>query len=236
MKNTWTRPAALLAHAFLLGLFVCTGVLLRQLPARGYGYGACTAVAPADLVVTSENKGRQLHFSWSPTAFDECSATAADHYRFQIRLNNSTLILSDDSVQNPQKNVLRSTLRRNHVYKFRVKAVAADGTTTEWSDYKLFRTTPKPPTNLAVRSVAAHQAYATWKNVARSKYIRYYQVVVYRKDKVVYRKKVRVGLHKHSTGVILRRLRSDAAYTLKVRAVANQTTSSKYAIKRFTQE
>lgn len=235
MKNILTRSVVGAVQLLVFTAFVLTGILLGQLPARGYGYGACTADAPTDLAVTSAKHSRRLQFSWEAVTFADCTTAAVDHYRFQVRLNNSTLIQSDDNVSQPSKSILLSALLRNHVYKFRVRAVASDGSTTAWSDYKLFRTTPKPPQHLTVRTVSAHQAYATWSNVVRSEYLRYYQVIVYRKDQVVYRKKVRVGLRKRSSEVILRHLRSGKTYTLKVRAVANQATYSKYTTEKFTQ-
>lgn len=223
-------------YFFFLVILVVGSLLLGQQSARGYGYGTCTAEAPIDLAVVSPKHSRRLQFSWEAVTFADCTTAAVDHYRFQVRLNNSTLIQSDDDVSQPSKSILLSTLLRNHVYKFRVRAVASDGSITAWSDYKLFRTTPKPPQHLTVRTVSTHQAYASWSNVMRSESLRYYQVVVYRNTKVVYRKKVRVGLRKRTLGVTLRHLRVGADYTLKVRAVANQETYSKYTTEKFTQE
>lgn len=234
MNIRLSQATLFLSQLFLFAIFIVVGTALQQLPARGYGYGECSAAAPSNLAVTTTQHGRRLHFSWDAVTFTDCTDTAVDHYRLQIRYNDGTLIQSDDDVHKTYKNITRHTLRRNHAYKFRVRAVAADDTATSWSDYKLFHTTPKAPSPLRVTGLTAHAVRVTWANVIRSQYLRYYQVLVYRGSHVIFHKKVHTGLRHKNTGAVVRRLRPGTTYTVKVRAMANQNTASKYTSQQFT--
>lgn len=201
-------------------------------PAAGYGYG-CTGDRPNGLSVRLDTPV-QIRLQWNAVSFSNCSEDAADYYRLQIRRNDGGLVRSYDNIQKTHKVIGHGILRRNHAYKFRVRAVASDGSATDWSRYKLFRTVPKRPERLHVRHVSSHAVRVTWNNVARSARLRYYQVIVQRGDHVVFHKKVRIGLRRKQTDVTVRRLRPGTTYIALVRAVANKTTRSNFQRIQFT--
>lgn len=201
----------------------------------GYGYIIdCSVDAPDNLTATTDSSTQSITFSWDAAEFNDCDATAADHYRLQIRYNDGTLIREYNNINATEKTVALRTLQRNRSYKFHVRAVASDDTETEWSDYKLFRSTPRKPTHVSITALSGHAVRATWQNIARSQNLRYYQIVVRRANNVVYRKNVRIGLRKARTGIIIRRLRPATEYTLKVRAVATSSVSGRFTVTTFT--
>lgn len=225
---------------FLLPTFVIAGAASLIASAQtqvfsGYGYIVdCNVEAPDNLTVTTDADSQNITFSWEAAEFNDCDATAADHYRLQIRYNDGTLIREYTTINATEKIVALRTLQRNRSYKYHVRAVASDDTETGWSDYKLFRTTPHKPSRVSITALSGHAVRATWQNVARSQNLRYYQVVVRRASNIVYRKNVRIGLRKARTGLIVRRLRPDTQYTFKVRAVATSSVSGRFRIENFT--
>jgi len=228
------KPYLLLLPAIVLTSAISLLASAQTRVFSGYGYIVdCSVDAPDNLVVTASDDG-DLTFSWDAAEFNDCDATAADHYRLQIRYNDGTLIREYSSVSGTEKTVALRTLQRNRSYKFHVRAVASDDTETTWSDYKLFRTKPKKPSHVTITALSGHAVRATWQNVARSQNLRYYQVVVRRNNNVVYRKNVRIGLRKARTGLIVRHLRPATTYKFKVRAVATSTVSGPFKLVNFT--
>lgn len=200
----------------------------------GYGYGTCSAEKPSGLTATAQDKNRRLVLSWNAVTFADCATAVADRYQLQVRHNAGLLVQSYASIRRTEKTITLKALRRNHSYKFRVRAVAVDDSTSSWSNFKLFRTAPKRPAAITITALSSRAIHATWRNVTRSERLQYYQVVVKRKNRVVSTKKVRIGLRKTKTGIVIRRLRPATAYTILVRAVANKTTASSYSSQRFT--
>lgn len=225
---------------FLLPTFVVASVvsLIASAQAQifsGYGYVIdCGVDAPDNLTVTTDSSAQSITFGWDEAEFNDCDVAAADHYRLQIRYNDGTLIREYNNISTTEKTVALRTLQRNHSYKFHVRAVASDDTETAWSDYKLFRTTPRKPSHVSITALSGHAVRATWQNIARSKNLRYYQVVVRRTNNIVYRKNVHIGLRRASAGVTVRRLRPSTEYTFKVRAVATNSVSGKFRVVTFT--
>ncbi len=231
------HQSTILVIAALVGFLMFGAWVIQPLALAngyGYGYGACTADRPRNLSADLSTNKRNLIFSWDEVVFTDCADEAAASYRLQIRFNDGTLVQSYDNLSHPTKTITLKALKRNHAYKFRIRAVATDGTSTDWSLYKLFRTPPRRPAKIFIRDLSSHAVEATWRNVVRSERLKYYQVVVQRKRHTVFEKKVRLGLRHTKTGVIVRRLRSAKSYTIKVRAVANKTTFSQYQSQRFT--
>lgn len=200
----------------------------------GYGYGACTADRPNELSAAYVNNDKRIEFTWDAVEFSDCEDSAAAAYRLQVRKPDATLIQDFSDITATSKKISVSSLLTNHAYKFRVRGVAVDDGNTDWSLYKSFRTLPKKPAKLKVTQFSSSSAYITWKNIVRSGKLRYYQIVVKRGDRVVYSKRVKLGLRKARTGVIVEGLKADVRYRVKVRAVARKTSKGNYAKQYFT--
>lgn len=202
----------------------------------GYGYGACTADRPNELSAAYVNNDKRIEFTWGAVEFSDCEDSVAASYRLQVRKPDATLIQDFSDITATSKKISSSSLLTNHAYKFRVRGVAVDDGNTDWSLYKSFRTVPKKPAKLKVTQFSSSSAYITWKNIARSDKLRYYQIVVKRGDRVVYSKRVKLGLRKARTGIIVEGLKADVRYRVKVRAVARRTSKGDYAKQYFTLE
>lgn len=202
--------------------------------ALGYGYGVCTADHPNELAAEYVNNNKRIQFSWDPVTFSSCADEVAASYRLQVRKTDATLITEYEELTNTYKKIAANTLKTNKPYQFRVKATASDGTVTEWSLYKSFRTLPKKPEDLTVITIGDDTAHVEWENVPRSKKLRYYQVVVKRGSNVVFSKRLSLGLRSNSTGTQIDHLKPGVRYRVKVRAVARSTSKGEYAKQYFT--
>lgn len=201
----------------------------------GYGYGVCTADRPNTLTAEYINNYRRIKLSWAVVAFADCADPTAS-YRLQLRKLDATLVSAYSDLSNNYKKISANILQTNKPYKFRVKATASDGATTDWSLYKSFRTLPKKPVDLAVTQLEAGTAYIQWNNVPRSKKLHYYHLVVKRGNRVVFSKRISLGLRKQSTGVLVEHLKADVTYRVKVRAVARKTAKSFFSKETFRLE
>lgn len=200
----------------------------------GYGYGVCSASRPSDLEAEYVNNDRRIEFSWAVVEFSNCVTAATSSYRLQVRKTDATLIGDYEDITTTHKRITKSTLKTNKPYQFKVRAIASDDETTEWSLYKSFRTLPKKPADLTVTQVNNNSVQVMWDNVPRSKKLQYYQVVVKRGSHVVFSKRLSLGLRKNQTGTEIAGLKSDVEYRVKVRAVARSTSKGDYAKKYFT--
>lgn len=199
----------------------------------GYGYGTCTGDRPNGLAAEYINNYKRIEFSWNAVEFSDCDDTAAASYRLQVRKTDATLLQDYNDLITTSKKISAHSLLTNYAYKFRVKATASDEEVTDWALYKSFRTLPKKPNKLKIKQFSSTSAYITWRNVARSKKLRYYQLVVKRGDKVVYSKRVKLGLRKFRAGVLVEHLQPDVRYRVKVRAVARKTSKGLFAKEYF---
>lgn len=199
----------------------------------GYGYGTCTGDRPNDLTATYINNNRRIEFNWNAVEFSDCDDTAAASYRLQVRKSDATLLQDYVDITSTTKRISASSLLTNLAYKFRVKAVASDAEVTDWSLYKAFRTLPKRPSELKVKQLSNTAAYISWRNITRSNKLRYYQLVVKRGNKVIYSKRVRLGLRKVRTGTLIENLKPNIRYRVKIRAVARKTSKGLYAKEYF---
>ncbi|HBY73281.1 MAG TPA: hypothetical protein DEG44_01170 [Candidatus Kerfeldbacteria bacterium] len=202
----------------------------------GYGYGTCTADRPNGLTAEYVNNDKRIEFNWNAVEFSDCDDTTAASYRLQVRKSDATLLQDYSDITSTTKKISASSLLTNHAYKFRVRGIAVDDENTEWSLYKSLRTLPKKPAKLKVTQFSSTSAYISWRNIVRSNKLRYYQLVVKRGDKVVYSKRVKLGLRKNRTGTLVENLRPDVRYRVKVRAVARKTSKGSYAKRYFTLE
>lgn len=198
----------------------------------GYGYGACTADRPNELTAEYVNNDRRIQFNWSAIEFEDCADGTAT-YRLQVRKLDATLLQEYTGLTSTTKTISVSGLQTNLAYKFRVQATASDDEITDWSLYKAFRTLPNEPTQLRVRQLSDSSAYVSWKNIVRSKKLRYYQMTVKRGEHVVFSKRIKLGLRHNRTGATVTGLKSDVRYRVKVRAVARATSKSEFAKKYF---
>lgn len=198
----------------------------------GYGYGVCTADRPNELTAEYVNSDRRIQFSWSAIEFEDCEDATAT-YTIQVRKSDATLVQEYTGLTAATKTISASGLQTNLAYKFRVKATASDDEITDWSLYKSFRTLPNKPSKLRVRQLSDTSAYISWKNIVRSKKLRYYQMTVKRGNHVVFSKRVRLGLRSNRTGATVTGLKTDVRYRVKVRAVARATSKSEFAKKYF---
>lgn len=233
MHKTFISSVSLLVIGSALALLLqYTGIAFGY----GYGYGTCTADRPNQLTAAYVNNYRRIQFTWTPVEFTDCDDTAAASYRLQVRKADATLLQDYADLTNPTKTISASSLQTNLAYKFRVKATASDGEITDWSLYKSFRTLPKRPSQLRVTQFSSSSAYISWRAVPRSKKLRYYQLVVKRGDRVVYSKRVRLGLRRNRITALVENLRPNVRYRVKVRAVARPTSKGLYAKEYFTLE
>lgn len=199
----------------------------------GYGYGVCTADAPENQSVEYSSDYKHLTFTWDAVSFDNCEHTTPATYELKIRENDATLISSYTDLTTTQKTISASSLLSNHAYKFRIRAVATDGTKTDWPDYVLFRTRPNHPRHLTV-TPSTRSALISWENVVRSSSLKYYRVLIRHHGHTVYSRHITLGLSKPSTSTIIHHLRPHTTYKVFVRAIAPSSTRGDYAHKRFT--
>ncbi len=198
----------------------------------GYGYGACTADRPNELTAEYVNNDRRIQFSWSAIEFEDCEDGTAT-YQIQVRKTDATLLQEYTGLTSTTKTISASGLQTNLAYKFRVRATASDDEETDWSLYKAFRTLPNEPTQLRIRKLSDSSAHISWKNIVRSKKLRYYQMTVKRGEHVVFSKRIKLGLRHNRTGATVTGLKSTVRYRVKVRAVARATSKSEFAKKYF---
>lgn len=199
----------------------------------GYGYGACTADRPNELSAEYVNNDKRIQLNWAAVEFSDCDDTAAASYRVQVRQTDATLVSEYSDLTTTSKKISASALKTNKPYKFRVKATASDDSATEWSLYKSFRTLPKKPSDLTITQTGAGSVRVGWENVVRSKKLRYYQVVVKKGNRVVYSKRVSLGLRRNKTGTTVQHLKAGVRYRVKVRAVARASSKGDYTKKYF---
>lgn len=229
-----------IALVVAVALFVSAPVVLGQysvFSGYGYGYGTCTASRPNDLSVRYLKGDRRgtIALRWAEVSFDECGdGEGLDYYELQIRTLGGGLVKTYTNISTNRKRVKLSTLKRNRSYKFKVKAVATDGEATSWSLYKSFHTRPGRPSAIMVSAVTERSARLTWNNVARSRKLRQYRVVVRTlKGTKVFSKRVTSRLTKARTYVNVTGLSSATAYRASVRSVYSSSIRSKYKTQRF---
>ncbi len=200
----------------------------------GYGYGDC-AEAPANLNVRylkGVNKAK-VALRWDAIN-DACEGI--DYYQVQLRRNNNNLVdwwnISGATI----KRVKLDTLNPNRLYKWRVRAVFEDGDTSDWSLYDTFRTKPRRPGAIRIDSLKSTTVRASWKNVARSRLLKQYKVVVQKvsNNKVVFKKKVKKRLRKKRNNVRVKGLSPDTKYRIKIKSVYSSSLKSTFRSKVFT--
>jgi len=226
--------SALLVVALLFTVFTGVSALASTsiFSGYGYGYGVCVASAPTGLATTYASDYKHIVLSWQAVSFSDCAHAAPASYDLKVRLNDATVIQSFTDIASTQKSIAAISLQSNHSYKFQVRAVASDGSRTKWSLYKLFRTIPATPKQVTIARNAT-SAFIQWQNVARSKNLRYYRVVIRHRGSVVFSKQVTLGLSKPTTGLVVPHLRPHARYKVWIRAVAPGNVAGEYVKKGF---
>lgn len=216
----------------VLSLAVLAGsVFINSSSTFGYGYGVatCTGEAPEGIAIQQFHNKRQLNVSWDATTFTDCAQAEPDHYKLDLRTNSGHVVKTYQSLTSTSKTIPSRRLKWNYSYKLRVQAVAVDGATSDWSDYRLVRSTPKAASRLKTIWQAEQLVYISWNNVARSNALRYYQITAWQHNKKVTRKKVHTGLSADRTGVYLRKLQRGERYRITIKSVYSGTVYSKDA-------
>lgn len=197
----------------------------------GYGYGTtvttCTGAAPSGITIQQRHTKRQVVVDWDAATFTDCTQTTADHYVLDVRTNSGHVVKTYEAITRSKKTIPSRQLKWNYSYKVRVRAVAVDDTNTEWSDYHLFRSTPKAVSHVKTTWQAEQLVYLSWDNIARSNALRYYQITVWHDNKRLTRKKVHTGLSSSRTGAYLRTLQRGERYRITIRSVYSGTVYSK---------
>ncbi|MBI2415730.1 MAG: fibronectin type III domain-containing protein [Candidatus Kerfeldbacteria bacterium] len=225
-----------LAASTIITIAILFGGVATQGLGYGYGYGetSCTSDAPENLTVTVPRDTTAVTFTWDAVEFSDCDQTEPSSYTVQVRTNGSALIEEYNNLTDTSLTLASTILNTNRAYKFRVRAVAVDDTHTSWSLYKAFRTVPDTPQRIQITNERSTSVYISWRNVKRSKLLRYYKVVVRQFDRVVFSKRVRTGLRKSRTGTFVRGLQPATQYNVKIRSVYSSSVYSVYARKNFT--
>lgn len=107
----------------------------------GYGYGECTFPGPAVTNVNRISSLKVFHFAWSRVHFSDCGLDSdASRYRLEVyKISDSSLVWSGPITTN-EKNIPYTIFNPHTRYKFRVRAFAADGTPSRYSDWVTFNT------------------------------------------------------------------------------------------------
>jgi hypothetical protein len=129
-----------LALISVLVLGVTSHVTAQYAVFSGYGYGECTAQGPKNLRATTSRGTVAAVLHWKKVKFSNCdSHKKPAYYVVKIAKKNGTVVKTYSGIKKLNKKVLKSELVGKRFYKFRVQAVATDGSLSNWSSYKLFK-------------------------------------------------------------------------------------------------
>lgn len=221
---------------------VITGFMFATAPAvfsqfivtseSGYGYGACDS-APENIssrYLKGQNLGK-VALRWNAVEGD--CADNLDYYQIQLRKSNNQLIEWWNTTKT-KKRITMDTLLSNQTYKWRVRAVYTDGTTSDWSLYDQFRTRPSAPTEIEVSNIKSTSAKVTAKNVRRSELLQKYQMILKQGDEVIRARAIQHGLRRSRFTFHLSELDPSTTYTVQVRAVYSSSLKSPWSSAEFT--
>lgn len=228
-------------HQSIIALVV-TGFVLATAPAvfsqfvvtseSGYGYGAC-ANAPENITsryLKGKNLGK-VALRWN--ALEGDCANTLDYYQIQLRKSNNHLIEWWNTTAT-KKRINMDTLQSNQTYKWRVRAIYTDGTTSDWSLYDQFRTRPNAPTEIEVSNIKSTSAKVTAKNVRRSASLQKYQMILKHDGEVIRARAIQHGLRRPRFTFQLFNLDPSTTYSVQVRAVYSTSLKSPWASTEFT--
>lgn len=128
--------------------------LALALPGKqAYGYGECDAPVPTSASLDEDyGKHGKMQLAWHAYDFSLCDGElVTKSYKIQVYTADGELVREKTRTRNDQFSLPNSATRvkLHHVldyftdYKFRVRAIADDGSKSNWSDYYTF-TTPLP--------------------------------------------------------------------------------------------
>lgn len=221
MKQSKYFFNSLAVLAILVVLTVGGKVLTQRTVAAGYGYGTCTTVAPTKLSAkNSASKETSTILRWQEVDFSDCGThDATASYTVKVYRAEGGLVKTYTGITETTLSIARGVLKPNSNYKFKIKAYAADTTESAWSRYKLFHTLPAKAKSIAVTNITNTAADVSWGNVARSKTLKYYQVIVRQGKTVVFSTQVNKNLNQLRTGTTVTGLTPNTSYVVKIRAV-----------------
>lgn len=202
---------------FLLGVSAVLGN--NDAEGYGYGYGACTADAPTGLAVKNKPKHRRVFFQWKKVTFENCDSTKPDAYDVQIENAKGKVVVTFSNVTKTQKAAPVALFKPNTKYRFAVRAIAVDDAATDYSADKKFTVAPQRPGLITIELQSPTQVRASWKNIPKSRKLKYYQVILKENGRIVLREKVRKSLRKKRTGITLENLTPNTRYKILVRSV-----------------
>lgn len=204
-------------------------VLAQRAVTAGYGYGTCTTVAPTGLrAKNTVSKQTSVILRWQEVDFSTCGthATTAS-YTVKVYKAEGGLVKTYTGVTDETLSIARGVLKPNSNYKYKVKAIASDTTESAWSRYKLFHTLPAKAKKIVVTNVTNTSADISWANIARSKSLKYYQVIVRQGKNVAFSTTVNKNLTQPRTGITATGLTPNTNYVVKIRAVYTKKITGK---------
>ncbi len=218
--KTLKHFSTLASAVMVLTILTITSVVFTQQGvAGGYGYGTCIAVVPAELQAKSKITGTTV-LQWSGVDFKKCGSHAtATSYTVKIYRAEGGLVKTYSGVTTTQLTIEKGVFKPNSNYKFKVKAIASDSTESAWSRYKLFHTLPTKVKKIVVENVMSTSADVSWNNIARSKTLKYYQVIVRKGKTIVFSGTVSKNLNQSRTGLSIAGLTPNTKYSVKIRSV-----------------
>lgn len=138
----WPRISILILAVILFAgvphLFAQYGT--QEVSALGYGDDTCTADAPAGLRAGKfKKKTTTARLSWKKVEFSNCDSEKPASYDVAIYTLQGNLVKVYTDVKKTKLQIKSSDLTASKKFKFRVRAIAADDTATEWSNYRRFK-------------------------------------------------------------------------------------------------
>lgn len=235
MKQPKILSQILALVAIISVLTVGGQVFAQRAVTAGYGYGTCTAVSPTKLRAKNTlKKANEVKLSWNATDFSTCGTHATtDSYTVKIYRAEGGLVKTYSGVTDSTITIGKGVLKANSNYKFKVKAIATDTTESAWSNYKLFHTLPAKAKKIVVTNVTNTTADVSWANIARSKSLKYYQIVVRQGKTVTFSTTVNKNLNQLRTSVTATGLTPNTNYIVKIRAVYTKKITGKAGTATF---
>jgi hypothetical protein len=150
----------------IIGSMISIGVLATVTailipPQRAYGYGECSAPGNLQYAGVPNERIYKVQLIWDEYDFSLCDQNVVTKaYDIEIRNSADEIIREKTRTRNDKFSLPKAAtkikvklLDYNEQLKFRVRAVANDGTTSNWSDYIAF-TTPLQRPKIEVNKVA----------------------------------------------------------------------------------
>ncbi len=221
---------------FVFSTFLIIGfILINDVEAKKIT--GCRAGALDNLSVRylkGDNQGK-VALRWDKASYYGCKEDHGfNYYELQLWRINGTLVKEISNIELEKVRLNFSDLERNRAYNFRVRAISTDLHKTPWSDYKQFRTPPKRPKEILLKDKTSNSIYAYWKNVKRSKLLKYYLVALKKQpsEDVILKLKHKSNLKSKYTGIQLEDLEL-GKYKITVKSVYSKKLNSKFRSKKF---